>query len=140
MNSGLSVHLTKAVWEGIIGKKSGFVRTAKFNINTNTKKLKIDKKYRSKLNFSIIMEIFFALYALAAIVLSLKNGIYFTTGFSFLFFIGLAIIILTNIVQQFKLKLSNSRSKSKKLYHIQWMHPALTPTHSKSRFVEKVEI
>ncbi len=56
-NFGLAVHLVKAVWEGIIGKKSGFVRTPKFNIQGDREKVKAGKNTKAHSIFLLLQRL-----------------------------------------------------------------------------------
>lgn len=68
LSMGLALHNTVAVIEGYRGKKSPFVRTPKFNINSITDKIKGGKYITGKLNWITIGEGLLAIYFLAAVV------------------------------------------------------------------------
>jgi cellulose synthase/poly-beta-1,6-N-acetylglucosamine synthase-like glycosyltransferase len=125
MNFGLIVHLSKAIIEAIAGKKSGFVRTPKFNIKNNEEKNKAGRKYKDKaFDFSTLMELVAIAYAGAAFVLSIVYKIYFTTGLSFAFIIGLSMVAGTTIIQHYRTVFKAKRSEDTKRYHVQWIHPS----------------
>jgi hypothetical protein len=65
---GLSLHNTVAVIQGYRGKKSPFVRTPKFNINSIKDKLTSAKYLSGKLNLVTIGEGLLSLYFIAAVV------------------------------------------------------------------------
>lgn len=67
LSMGLSLHNSVAVIEGYRGKKSPFVRTPKFNINTIKDKLTPSKYLNGKLNLITIGEGLLSLYFLAAV-------------------------------------------------------------------------
>jgi len=68
LSMGLSLHNTVAVVQGYLGKKSPFVRTPKFNIQT-VKDNFIKRKYLSKeLSWTTIFEGVMALYFLLAVI------------------------------------------------------------------------
>lgn len=62
LSMGLSLHNTVAVLQGYRGKKSPFVRTPKFNINTIKDKLTSQKYLNGKLNLITIGEGILSLY------------------------------------------------------------------------------
>ncbi len=98
---GFAVNNSRAVIEGLLNRKSEFVRTPKFNVNGN-KDSWIGKKYRSKkLGMSVIVELIMAIYCLVGIV----SSIYFTEiaalPFQILFFIGFSFVSLTSIKHAF---------------------------------------
>ena len=68
LSMGLSLHNTVAVLQGYRGKKSPFVRTPKFNINTIKDRLTSSKYLTGKLNFITIGEGLLALYFALAVV------------------------------------------------------------------------
>lgn len=67
LSMGLSLHNTVAVIEGYRGKKSPFVRTPKFNINTIKDKLTSGKYLNGKLNLITIGEGLLSLYFVFAV-------------------------------------------------------------------------
>ncbi len=94
---GFAVNNSRAVFEGLLNRKSEFVRTPKFNVNGN-KDSWIGKKYRSrKLEMSVVVELIMAIYCLIGIV----SSIYFleiaALPFQILFFLGFAFVSLTSI-------------------------------------------
>jgi hypothetical protein len=61
---GLSVNNTKAVFEGLLKKRSEFVRTPKYHI-MNKKDFWTNKKYaRTKFDYAVLIESALALYCL----------------------------------------------------------------------------
>ena len=67
LSMGLSLHNTVAVIQGYRGKKSPFVRTPKFNINTIRDKLTSSKYLSGKLNLITVGEGLLSLYFLFAV-------------------------------------------------------------------------
>lgn len=65
---GMALHNTKAVLGAYLGKKSAFIRTAKYNINNTNQSWK-KKKYVHNLDWIIIGEGLLALYFLGAVIL-----------------------------------------------------------------------
>lgn len=69
---GLAINNTKAVFEALINKKTGFVRTPKFKIETNKDNWKDKKKYASKkVGLIVWIELLLAAYFLAGIGISI---------------------------------------------------------------------
>lgn len=69
---GLAINNTKAVFEALINKKTGFVRTPKFKIETNKDDWKDKKKYATKkVGFVVWIELLLALYFLVGIGISI---------------------------------------------------------------------
>ncbi len=81
LSMGLSLHNTVAVLQGYLGKKSPFVRTPKFAINTLTDSFRKRSYLANKIPLTTIIEGLLALYFLAAVI----GGIYFTDT-TFIFF------------------------------------------------------
>ena len=94
---GFAVNNSRAVFEGLLNRKSEFVRTPKFNVKGNSDSW-IGKKYRSKkLEMSVVVELIMAIYCLIGII----SSIYFleiaALPFQILFFLGFAFVSLTSI-------------------------------------------
>jgi cellulose synthase/poly-beta-1,6-N-acetylglucosamine synthase-like glycosyltransferase len=84
---GLSVRNAKAVLEAILGVKSEFARTPKFNIDGQTGTWK-KKLYRNRAGWMPYLEIALGLYFAGTIVYAIQNENYATTPFLFLFVWG----------------------------------------------------
>lgn len=67
LSMGLSLHNSIAVLQGYRGKKSPFVRTPKFNINTVKDKLTSSKYLRGRLNYITVGEGLLSIYFLLAV-------------------------------------------------------------------------
>ena len=94
---GLAVNNSRAVFEGLMNRKSEFVRTPKFKV-VNEKISWTGKKYLSyKIGFSVIIELIMAIYCLIGIV----SSIYFlelaAIPFQLLFFTGFSFVAITSI-------------------------------------------
>ena len=94
---GFAVNNSRAVIEGLLNRKSEFVRTPKFKVVDNGDSW-IGKKYiSSKLGLSVVVEIIMALYCLVGIA----SSIYFTEiaalPFQILFFTGFSLVAFTSI-------------------------------------------
>ncbi|OAV43942.1 cellulose synthase family protein [Lewinella sp. 4G2] len=84
LSMGLSLHNTVAVLQGYRGKKSPFVRTPKFNINTIRDKISSKKYLKGKLNLITIGEGLLCLYFCVAVA-----GAFYLQNTTFIFFHGL---------------------------------------------------
>jgi cellulose synthase/poly-beta-1,6-N-acetylglucosamine synthase-like glycosyltransferase len=94
---GLAVNNSRAVFEGLMNRKSEFVRTPKFKV-VDEKISWTGKKYlKSKIGFSVIIESIMAVYCLLGIV----SSIYFlelaAIPFQLLFFTGFSFVAITSI-------------------------------------------
>ena len=96
---GLSVNNTKAVIEGLMNKKSEFVRTPKYGV-TGKKDSWADKKYsQRKINWVSIAEFILALYCLAGIIMSIVFLEIAAIPFQLLYFSGFGTISYLSIKQ-----------------------------------------
>ena len=96
---GLSVNNTKAVIEGLLNKKSEFVRTPKYGFTGNNGSW-ADKKYtQRKINWVSIAEFVLALYCLGGIVLSIVDLEIAAVPFQLLFFTGFGSVSYLSIKQ-----------------------------------------
>ncbi len=98
---GFAVNNSRAVFEGLMNRKSEFVRTPKFKV-VNGKDSWIGKKYSSKkLGFSVYVELIMAIYCLIGVA----SSIYFleiaALPFQILFFLGFSFVSLTSIKHAF---------------------------------------
>ncbi len=94
---GLAVNNSRAVFEGLMNRKSEFVRTPKFKV-VDEKDSWTGKKYlNSKIGLSVIIESIMAVYCLIGII----SSIYFlelaALPFQLLFFTGFSFVAITSI-------------------------------------------
>jgi len=97
VSMGMSLHNGVAVLEGLIGKKSPFIRTPKFNLQTATDQWKGNKYLASGINLITILEGIFMLYFISGIALSfyyfnfamLPFFAMLTFGFGFVFYFSI---------------------------------------------------
>lgn len=101
---GFSVNNTKAVFEGIINKKSEFVRTPKFKIVHN-KDSWHDKKYLTKkISIATFIEALLSVYCFAGVVLAIiyvqiaaiPFQLMFASGFGLISFLSIRQVVLYN--------------------------------------------
>ncbi len=95
---GFAVNNSRAVFEGLMNRKSEFVRTPKFKVENSKDSWKGNKYIgRKKLDLMMIVELIMAIYCLVGIV----SSIYFleiaALPFQILFFTGFAFVSFTSI-------------------------------------------
>lgn len=98
---GFAINNSRAVFEGLMNRKSEFVRTPKFKLVGENGSW-MDKKYlNNKLGLSVIVETIMAVYCFIGVV----SSIYFleiaALPFQLLFFIGFSIVSITSIKHAF---------------------------------------
>ncbi len=101
---GFALNNSRAVFEGLLNRKSDFVRTPKFKVVGETDTW-IGKKYLSKkIDFAVIVELILAIYCLLGVV----SSIYFleiaALPFQLLFFIGFSFVSITSLKHAFARK------------------------------------
>ena len=97
VSMGMSLHNGIAVLEGLMGKKSPFIRTPKFNLQTASDQWKGNKYLAKEISFVTILEGFFMLYFMVGIVLSfyylnfamLPFFVMLAFGFGFVFYFSI---------------------------------------------------
>ncbi len=96
---GFAVNNTRAVFEGLMNRKSEFVRTPKFKVENGKDSWKGNKylNKKNKIDMMVFVELIMAIYCLVGIV----SSIYFleiaALPFQLLFFVGFAFVSLTSI-------------------------------------------
>jgi len=94
---GFAVNNSRAVIEGLLSRKSEFVRTPKFKVVDQKDSWSNNKYLNKKLEPSVIVELIMALYCLVGI----GSSIYFleiaAIPFQLLFFIGFSFVSVTSI-------------------------------------------
>ncbi len=103
---GFALNNSRAVFEGLLNRKSEFVRTPKFKVVGETDTW-IGKKYLSKkIDFAVIVELILAGYCL----LGVASSIYFleiaALPFQLLFFIGFSFVSITSLKHAFAKKVT----------------------------------
>jgi cellulose synthase/poly-beta-1,6-N-acetylglucosamine synthase-like glycosyltransferase len=96
---GLAVNNSRAVLEGLFNKKSAFVRTPKYKIES-LKDTWLNKKYSSKskkLSFFVIIEMVLAAYCSIGVMAAFYYLEIAAVPFQLLFFLGFGMVGLTSI-------------------------------------------
>ncbi len=70
MSMGISLHNTIAVLEGLLGFKSPFIRTPKFNVTKTNKNWKSNKYLEQKISGRTWLEIFLSIYFLFGVIVA----------------------------------------------------------------------
>jgi hypothetical protein len=101
---GFALNNSRAVFEGLLNRKSDFIRTPKFKVVGETDTW-IGKKYLSKkIDFAVIVELVLAIYCLIGVA----SSIYFleiaALPFQLLFFIGFSFVSITSLKHAFAKK------------------------------------
>lgn len=96
---GFSVNNTKAVFEGLLGKKSEFVRTPKYKITGKEESWKGKKYVNKKLKFTTYIEAFMAVYCFAGVVIAVATAQIAAIPFQLMFFGGFATVSILSIKQ-----------------------------------------
>jgi hypothetical protein len=94
VSMGLSLHNGLAVLEGLVGKKSPFLRTPKFNLGKGGKSWKSNAYVSLSISFKTIMEAVLALYFAGGIIYGISVGdtglllfhLMLSLGFGFVFY------------------------------------------------------
>lgn len=94
---GLAVNNSRAVIEGLLSRKSEFVRTPKFKVENSKDTWKTNKYAATKIDTSTIVETIMAVYCLVGIGSSLYFLELAAIPFQLLFFIGFSFISYTSI-------------------------------------------
>ena len=98
---GFSLHNSIAVIEGHIGKRSEFVRTPKFNINSISDSWKNNKYLRKKPSLNVILEgllmIYFAFGMYSAFIVGDQGGDFGLFPFHLMLFIGFGFVFYNSI-------------------------------------------
>ncbi len=101
---GFSVHNSIAVLEGHIGKKSEFVRTPKFNINSLKGSWKGNKYLKKKLSPNIVIEgilmLYFGFGMYSAFVVGDQGGDFGLFPFHLMLFIGFGFVFFKSLTSR----------------------------------------
>ncbi len=103
---GFAVNNSKAVIEGLLNRKSEFVRTPKFKIVNKSDSLISKSSYLKnyKLDTTIIVEIILALYCLIGVIASIYFMELAALPFQLMFFLGFAMVAALSLKHSFNHK------------------------------------
>ncbi|MGI6394804.1 MAG: glycosyltransferase family 2 protein [bacterium] len=92
---GLAINNSKAVVEALLGKKTDFIRTPKYDVlgkitskSEFRKKVSLNKYRFTNINIASIIELLFAIYFSWTLYFAFDKGFYFSIPFIFLFQFG----------------------------------------------------
>jgi cellulose synthase/poly-beta-1,6-N-acetylglucosamine synthase-like glycosyltransferase len=94
---GLAVNNSRAVFEGLMNRKSEFVRTPKFKQESEKDTFIGNKYLNKKLGFSVIVEAILAVYCLVGVLSSIYFMELASIPFQVLFTLGFSFIAITSI-------------------------------------------
>jgi cellulose synthase/poly-beta-1,6-N-acetylglucosamine synthase-like glycosyltransferase len=98
---GFSLHNSIAVLEGHIGKRSEFVRTPKFNINSLTDSWKSNKYLNKNISINVIFEgilmLYFAFGMYSAFIVGDKGGDFGLFPFHLMLFLGFGFVFFKSL-------------------------------------------
>lgn len=111
---GFSVNNTKAVFEGLLDKKSEFVRTPKYHIRGKEDSWHGKKYVNKKLSFTTYIEAFLAVYCFAGVVIAVATAqvaaipfqLMFCSGFSLISYLSIRQVVISNRINAQKLALN----------------------------------
>ncbi len=96
VSMGLALHNAQAVMEGLSGKKSPFIRTPKFNLESGKTGLKSNAYLASKIPFTTWFEGVFALIFIAMVFIHLQLGSYELLPFHLMLAVGYSLVFITS--------------------------------------------
>ena len=115
MGSGIAVSNTRAVFEGLLGiKRNAWPRTPKFNMAHREDRWK-DKPYSRDLPRDILVDVLFALYAIASIFVAIVRGAFWYLPLLAIYAIGFSVVIFVSIWQSRQWRRSPRERRSSSL-------------------------
>jgi cellulose synthase/poly-beta-1,6-N-acetylglucosamine synthase-like glycosyltransferase len=96
---GLAFSNARAVLEALIGMKSEFIRTPKYQVEQSDDETWKRKKYKRKRGLLPLLELSFAIYFLLAMLYAVRMHMWGPLPFLFLFFFGYGYMGLMSILQ-----------------------------------------
>ena len=104
VSMGLSFHNAKAVLEGLLGIKSAFIRTPKFNLLQKSDQWKTNNYIKAGFKISMLIEAIFASYFIYGLYIGYQLNDYNLIPFHLLLVIGFSAVFIYNIKQAFQIK------------------------------------
>lgn len=99
VGAGMSLNNCKAVLEAMVGHKSEFTRTPKYNVKSRKDNWKA-KLYKGHKTWLPYMEMLFALYFTAVIIFALTRQSYASLPFLVMFQLGFFYVSLSSLIQR----------------------------------------
>ena len=101
---GFSLHNSIAVLEGHLGKRSDFIRTPKFNINSLSDSWKGNKYLKEKISTNVIIEgllmLYFAFGMYSAFIVGDQGGDFGLFPFHFMLFFGFGYVFIKSLTSK----------------------------------------
>ncbi|WP_194974097.1 cellulose synthase family protein [Aquiflexum lacus] len=92
VSMGLALHNSQAVWEGLTGKKSPFIRTPKYNLSKENKNWSKNIYNSWKIPLTTYLEGVLALVFIAMVILSIQTGTYEMLVFHSMLAVGYGLV------------------------------------------------
>lgn len=92
VSMGLALHNSQAVWEGLTGKKSPFIRTPKYNLSKENKNWTKNVYNSWKIPFTTYLEGVLALIFIAMVILSIQTKTYEMLVFHSMLAVGYGLV------------------------------------------------
>lgn len=99
---GLSLHNAWAVFQGLIGIKSAFVRTPKFNLENKNNDWFENKYLNRGINVQLVLEFLLLLYFIVAVVMAFYLGDFSLFFMHLMFVVGFSYVIILSVSQSVK--------------------------------------
>ena len=96
VSMGLALHNSQAVWEGLTGKKSPFIRTPKFNLESGKSKLSSNKYLLRRMPITTWLEGILALIFAGMVFLGIQNQNFLFLPFHSLLALGYGLVFITS--------------------------------------------
>src|SRR5690606_21761143 len=96
VSMGLALHNSLAVSEGLLGKKSPFVRTPKFNLERKNSHWKNNRYLSLQMPFVTLLEGAMAVLFMIIVLFSLNWGLYLMLPFHLMLAVGYGIVFYTS--------------------------------------------
>ena len=92
VSMGLALHNSQAVWEGLTGKKSPFIRTPKYNLSGKNPSWTKNVYNQFKIPFTTYLEGFLALVFITMVAVSIYTGTYEMLVFHLMLAVGYSLV------------------------------------------------
>lgn len=92
VSMGLALHNSQAVWEGLTGKKSPFIRTPKYNLSGKNQSWTKNVYNQFKIPFTTYLEGFLALVFITIVTASVYTGTYEMLVFHLMLAVGYSLV------------------------------------------------
>ncbi|MBU4198928.1 MAG: glycosyltransferase family 2 protein [Verrucomicrobia bacterium] len=99
---GLSVINSRAVFSALIGRKSAFNRTPKFNLGATKEHSWKGKQYRSRFNGTVLVELVLIVYLSLALIYAINNLQYTAIPFILIYWLGFMFIGMLSLAHAIK--------------------------------------